>query len=1217
VKTFPSVGIVIGAFLLAHPLHGQVTSVDVLIRHGRLVDGTGAAEHRADVGIRGDRIVFVGDASRVHLVARRTIDATGLVVAPGFIDPHTHTLEDLSSSQRRSNVPYLMQGVTTVVTNNDGGGTLDIAGTLARWTRDGIGTNAALYVPHGAVRRSVMGMSDAAPTAAQLDSMRAVVARGMTAGALGLSTGLYYAPGSYATTGEVIALARVAAAHGGIYDSHMRDESSYTIGLIGSINETLRIAREAQIPVHISHIKALGADVWGQSDTVIALIRAARTAGLRVTADQYPYLASGTSVGASLLPRWAEAGGRDSLRARIDNPATRTRLVADMERNLVRRGGASALLITSTPDSSIRGRTLAQVAEARRQSPIDAALAVVLAGDAGVASFNMKESDVRRFMVQPWVMTGSDGSDGHPRKYGSFPRKLRQYVYESPVLTLPQAIHASTQLAATTLQLADRGMVAEGKFADVIVFDPGTVADRATYASPRELAVGMRYVLVNGRVAVDGGTYTGALAGRALTRTPTAQSPSTDDLSSLVEIVRTDHGVPHIRARTLKAAGFGLAWGQIEDYGPRVALGLLRGRGEMARWFGRDSIEGDFAAKRAYRIAVERYPDLDQETRDVYEGFAAGANRYVALHPADVPPGFVPEFTGYDIAARDVSVSSAAQARRFLARIDPRSRDRRATGAATDPLEGGVVEPLEEGSNAWAFAPSRTKSGKAILLRNPHLNWNSGYYEAQVTVPGVLDFYGDFRIGGPFGVVGGFNRDLGWATTNNAPDLEEIYALDVDPAHADHYLLDDMSIPMSREIVQVAFRSDSALGTESRDLWRTPLGPVIYRDSAKVYVLRAAADGDYRAGEQFLRMMRARSLEEWKGVMRMRARVTSSFTYADRAGNIFYLWNGTAPAFPHASGGDTSAVAVHRMTDVWSHYVPFDSLPQLLNPPGGYIHNENDSPYFTNLHHILDWTKYPAYFPAPSLHLRSQLALSLIDTKRKLSLEDVVALKHSYRMLLADRVKDDLVRAVRASHPVPEVAAAITMLAGWDNTAAPASTGGVLFESWWHRYTERTNSDTMFAQPWSASAPASTPRGLRDPARAAQAFTAAVNETVAQYGRPDVPWGDVHRVRMGTVDVPVGGCAGALGCFRVLNFRTDPDGKREAYGGDGWVLAVEFGEQPRAYSILAYGESPREDSPYHSDQAAMFARGEMKRVVFLDRDIERAAVKRYHPGATQ
>ena len=695
-----------------------------------------------------------------------------------------------------------------------------------------------------------------------------------------------------------------------------------------------------------------------------------------------------------------------------------------------------------------------------------------------------------------------------------------------------------------------------------------------------------------------------------------AQPAAAPDLAVQVEVRRTAYGVPHIKAQNLGAAAYALAYVQLEDYGPRVAFGLVRARGEAGRWFGRDSMESDFAARLTYALAVERYPLIDEDTRAVYEGFAAGVNRYIELHPEEFPAGFAPRFTGYDVAARDVELATPAQARRFLARLAPaRPRGPRQTaGGEGAPPRAGGEDPPEDGSNAWALAPSRTKSGRAILLRNPHLAWNAGYYEAHVTVPGVLDFYGDFRIGGPFGVIGGFNPHLGWATTNNAPDLDEIYALPVDPERVDHYLFDGASVPLRRELVTVEFRNGDGLSSETRETWRTPLGPVIHRGDGKVYVLRAAGDGDHRAGEQFLRMMRARTLAEWKDAMRMRARVNSSFTYADRAGNILYVWNASIPALPHPPGGDTSAVPAARTSDVWTRYVPFDSLPQVLNPRGGYVHNENDPPYHTNMQQPLDRSRFPANFPEPRLGLRSQHGIALIDNRRKLSLEDVVALKHSYRMVLADRVKDDLVRAVRAADPAPEVAKAIGLIADWDNTASPASRGSVLFEAWWRKYIDGAGADTMFAQPWTIAAPMATPRGLKDPARAARAFAEAVEETARRYGGWDVAWGDVHRVRIGKVDVPVGGCGGELGCFRVLWFRTEPDGKRAVAGGDGWVLAVEFTDVPRAYSVLAYGESPREDSPFHGDQAEMFARGEMKRVAFAEKDIEAQTVRRYRPG---
>ena len=494
--------------------------VDVLIRGGSVIDGSGSPARVADVGLRGDRIIFVGDAATSRVTAAKTIDAKGLIVAPGFIDPHTHTAGDLSSSnpERKANVAYLMQGVTTVITNNDGSSPLDIGKQLDGWAKGGIGTNAAVYVGQGSVRQAVLGMSDRAPTPAQLDSMRALVNRAMDQGAIGMSTGLYYAPGSYSSTEEVIELAKVAAAKGGRYDSHIRDESSYTVGLIGAVNEVIRIGREAHMPVHISHIKALGADVWGQSDTVIALMKRARADGIEITASQYPYTASGSSVGASLLPRWAEAGGGDSLRARIADPQIRARLVKDMEDNLRRRGGAQTLLMTSTRDSTILGKRLDAIARARNTTPVEAAIQIILNGGSSVASFNMNEKDIEKFMVQDFITTDSDGSDGHPRKYGTFPKLIREYVLTKHVLTMPQAIKRSSSANAKLLGLAERGSLTPGYFADVIVFDPATIADKSTYEQPTLLAVGMRYVFVNGVLTIDGGRYTGVTAGKPLRR---------------------------------------------------------------------------------------------------------------------------------------------------------------------------------------------------------------------------------------------------------------------------------------------------------------------------------------------------------------------------------------------------------------------------------------------------------------------------------------------------------------------------------------------------------------------------------------------------------------------------------------------------------------------------------------------------------------------------
>jgi N-acyl-D-aspartate/D-glutamate deacylase/dipeptidyl aminopeptidase/acylaminoacyl peptidase len=495
----------------------RISKLDLLIRGGNLIDGTGSDAVRTDVGIAGDRIVFVGDAAKENLQAARVIEAAGLTVAPGFIDPHTHTADYLAKPEYRGNENFLHQGVTTVFTGNDGNSPFPIADALSLYEKQGIGTNVALFIGHGAVRRKVLGMSDAAPSADQLEKMKSLVREALDQGAIGLSTGLYYAPGSYSKTEEVIVLAKVAAERRRIYDTHMRDESSYSIGLLGAVNETIRIAREAGIPVHISHIKALGTDVWGRSGDVIDLVNRARAEGLDVTANQYPYTASGTSLSAALLPRWAEAGGRDQMLKRMADPPTRARLVVDMEANLKRRGGPNSLLIISATDRSLVGKRLDAIAAERRKSPVEAALEIIRQGGAGVASFNMDEKDIENFMRQPWVMTGSDGGrSGHPRGFGTYPRKIREYVFNRRIISLPRMIHSSSLQVAEVFKIPERGKVCEGFFADIIVFDEKTIADRATYDKPDLMSEGMKYVIVNGKVAIDAGKYTGTLAGRAL-----------------------------------------------------------------------------------------------------------------------------------------------------------------------------------------------------------------------------------------------------------------------------------------------------------------------------------------------------------------------------------------------------------------------------------------------------------------------------------------------------------------------------------------------------------------------------------------------------------------------------------------------------------------------------------------------------------------------------
>lgn len=507
-------------FLIAS-LAQSPDSVDILVRGGTVYDGSGSAGRITDVGIRADRIVFTGNAAQSRMTAGRIIEARGLIVAPGFIDPHTHSLAGLPglSEENRRNVGALMQGVTTVTIGPDGRGPFEVARVMAESERLGVGTNIFTLVGFGTVRSRVMGNSSAPATPAQVDSMRALIDRGMREGAYGVGSGLFYAPQSYSTTDEVIRVVSAAKPYGGVYDSHQRDESSYTIGLMNSVREAIRIGRESGLTTNLGHVKALGVDVWGYSDSVLRLMREARGQGHMVVADQYPWTASGTGLSAALLPRWAQAGGGDSLRARIADPATRERILVEMRDNLRRRGGDSTLLLING-NAAARpyiGKTLKQVAAERGTPAVETALEMIREGlDMGVASFNMTERDIEAFMKDPFVMTSSDGSGGHPRLYGTYPRKIRRYVLDKPVITMERMIQSASQQVAEVYGIRERGSIKTGYFADMIVFDPATIREQATYVEPEKLSVGMRWVLVNGMMAVDDGRPTGVMAGRGL-----------------------------------------------------------------------------------------------------------------------------------------------------------------------------------------------------------------------------------------------------------------------------------------------------------------------------------------------------------------------------------------------------------------------------------------------------------------------------------------------------------------------------------------------------------------------------------------------------------------------------------------------------------------------------------------------------------------------------
>ncbi len=489
-------------------------TVDLLITNGSVYTGISNKVQALDLAICGEMICGIYPTGTYKIAANKVLDAKGKIVSPGFIDPHTHSLAELLSKDKNHNLNYLTQGVTTVVNGNDGGGPVDIETMVDKLNTNGIGTNVALLVGHGSIREQVMGRAERHATAEEIQAMSILLTTAMEAGAIGLSTGLYYVPGSYADTDEVIALAKVASKFNGIYDTHLRDESTFSVGFTSALDEAIEIADSANIHLHLAHIKALGVDVWGQSENAITTINKAQNNGISISADQYPWLASGTKLRSAVMPKWVMADSKTAFHQRLNQADLSPRLTLEITENIRRRGGAESLVITEFKDESLVSLNLKQVAELKGLSVVDTAIWMVQEGDVRVASFNMSPDDVERFMIQPWVVTSSDGTNGHPRKYASFPRKYQRYVVDKKLLTIAEFINRSSAQTAKILGLDDRGFLKQGYKADIIVFDQQAFSPRADFSQWDNYSVGIEHVMINGQIVIENGEYQHTLAGQ-------------------------------------------------------------------------------------------------------------------------------------------------------------------------------------------------------------------------------------------------------------------------------------------------------------------------------------------------------------------------------------------------------------------------------------------------------------------------------------------------------------------------------------------------------------------------------------------------------------------------------------------------------------------------------------------------------------------------------
>src|SRR3954467_11134041 len=511
--------------LLASVPGAQAPAYDLVIKNGRIVDGTGSPWYRGDIAVRGDTIARI--AARIDAPAARTIDAAGKVVAPGFIDLHTHARRGIFQVPTAEN--YVRQGVTTIMEGPDGSSPLPIKPVLDRVAALKVSPNFGLFIGQGTIRDQVIGPINRKATAAEIETMRGLVRQGMEDGAYGLSSGLFYVPGTFTPTAEVVELAKVAGRMGGIYISHMRDE---TAGVVDSVRETIEIGEKGGLPTQVTHHKIIGKNNGGRSTDTLRLIDEARARGVDATIDQYPYTASSTSIQAALMPAYALEGGRQAVLKRLQTPALRNELRKETSRIIAEeRGGGdpnNVQLSRCDWDHSLDGKRLGDVTRGRGLEPtLDNAAETVFwivekGGCAGIFHA-IDEDDLQRILRHPATMIGSDGevpifgqANPHPRSYGTFVRVLGRYVRELKVITLEDAVHKMSAFPAQRIGLADRGVLREGMKADIAVFDAATIRDTATFDRPHQYAEGVAVVIVNGQIAFEEGKMTSARPGRVL-----------------------------------------------------------------------------------------------------------------------------------------------------------------------------------------------------------------------------------------------------------------------------------------------------------------------------------------------------------------------------------------------------------------------------------------------------------------------------------------------------------------------------------------------------------------------------------------------------------------------------------------------------------------------------------------------------------------------------
>jgi acyl-homoserine-lactone acylase len=672
------------------------------------------------------------------------------------------------------------------------------------------------------------------------------------------------------------------------------------------------------------------------------------------------------------------------------------------------------------------------------------------------------------------------------------------------------------------------------------------------------------------------------------THRPAAQAPARS-APAATDVLWDRWGVPHIFAASPANAFYAFGWAQMESHGDLVLRLYGQARGRGAEYWGRGYLDTDKYVRtmgvpsRAREWAAGQTPVI----RPLLEAFVAGINDYGRQHA--------------DRLGKDVQVVLPVSTADVLAHIQ---RVLIFTFVSNPQVAQGQVDRWNRGSNTWAVAPGRTAAGRALLLVNPHLPWSDlfTWYEAQIET-GSVHAYGAALVGMPFlGIA--FNDTLGWSHTNNTMDGADTYELEL--ADAGYRWNGAVrAFEATTETIKIK-EADGSLKDEPLTIRRSVHGPVIADKPGRALALRVVGLDQPNVGDQYWRMIQARTLDEFQAAERALQNPFFTVMYADRAGHIMHLFGGRTPIRPAGNYDWSGIVPGTSDATLWTATHPYDDLPRVIDPPSGWLQNANDPPWTTTFPAAIDPAKYPAYMAPRNMSLRAQRSAQLLEDNASFTFEAFVTAKHSTRMTLADRVLDDLLASARATDGAAANAAGV--LERWDRGADAGSRGAVLFEAWYRRL---ARSGAVFATRWNEASPRTTPGGLRDPAAAVAALVAAADDVQKTYGRVDVAWGDVYRVRAGTHDLPANGGPADLGIFRVVSFVKDAkDGRLVATSGDSYVAAIEFGPTVRAQSLIPYGNASQPGSPHIGDQLDLFAAKQLKPVWRTRQEIEANLEKR-------